>query len=208
MDRNMSMAGRLTRRSPSPSRGGGGGGGSKLRMDRKPSHVRITDPSHPAGKRKEIDNVMRKARAFPNETWDKKLLEAEEKDPNRWRHTGFKKMYIEEDASSSDSDAGPQRPPPGRYGNGGGGGPPGRRSRSRSRSPMMRHRRSPSPLPETASPEANASAVAAGISSQVPRGTPDGIATTTWARSRSNVSVATTEGTPEAATIAAAEGKC
>ncbi|KAL1383371.1 hypothetical protein pipiens_003363 [Culex pipiens pipiens] len=107
MDRNMSMASRLTRRSPSPSRGGGGGGGSKLRMDRKPSHVRITDPSHPAGKRKEIDNVMRKARAFPNETWDKKLLEAEEKDPNRWRHTGFKKMYIEEDASSSDSDAGP-----------------------------------------------------------------------------------------------------
>ncbi|XP_058452311.1 serine/arginine repetitive matrix protein 1-like [Malaya genurostris] len=133
MDRNMSGVGRLTRRSPSPSRGG-----PKLRMDRKPNHVRINDPSHPAGKRKEIDNVMRKARAFPNETWDKKLLEVEEKDPNRWRHTGFKKMYIEDDPSSSDSERGSTR-----FGNG----PPMvRRSRSRSpRTPPLRHRRSPSP---------------------------------------------------------------
>lgn len=54
-----------------------------------------SDPSHPAGKRKEIDNVMKKARQQPaNEYWDKKLLEAEEKDPNRWKHTGFKKMYV------------------------------------------------------------------------------------------------------------------
>lgn len=53
------------------------------------------DPSHPLGKRKEIDNVMKKARqAPPNEYWDKKLLEAEEKDPNRWKHTGYKKMYV------------------------------------------------------------------------------------------------------------------
>lgn len=53
------------------------------------------DPSHPAGKRKEIDNVMKKARqAPPNEYWDKKLLEAEEKDPGRWKHTGYKKMYV------------------------------------------------------------------------------------------------------------------
>lgn len=38
---------------------------------------------------------MRKARQQPaNEYWDKKLLEAEEKDPNRWKHTGFKKMYV------------------------------------------------------------------------------------------------------------------
>ncbi|XP_055544959.1 serine/arginine repetitive matrix protein 1 [Wyeomyia smithii] len=137
MDRNLS--GRLTRRSPSPSRGGPLGS-SKLRMDRKPNHVRINDPSHPAGKRKELDNVMRKARAFPNETWDKKLLEVEEKDPNRWRHTGFKKMYIEDDPSSSDSERAPNR-----FGNG----PPlARRSRSRSpRSPPPRHRRSPSPPP-------------------------------------------------------------
>ncbi|XP_053671982.1 serine/arginine repetitive matrix protein 2 [Anopheles nili] len=81
---------------------------------------------------------MKKARAFPNETWDKKLLEVEEKDPNRWRHTGYKKLYIEDDPSSSDSDRGPGG---GRYGNGG-----GRRSRS-PRSPRPTHRRSPSPLP-------------------------------------------------------------
>lgn len=43
---------------------------------------------------------MKKARASTNEYWDKKLLEAEEKDPNRWRHTGYKKMYIEGESSS------------------------------------------------------------------------------------------------------------
>lgn len=38
---------------------------------------------------------MRKARQQPaNEYWDKKLLEAEDKDPNRWKHSGFKKMYV------------------------------------------------------------------------------------------------------------------
>lgn len=88
---------------------------SNMRMDRKPNATRISgemrprppfleqrkltttlpDPSHPAGKRKEIDNVMKKARQQPtNEYWDKKLLEAEEKDPNRWKHTGYRKMYI------------------------------------------------------------------------------------------------------------------
>lgn len=90
---------------------------SNMRMDRKPNATRIsgrssprldnfgrllttnippTDPSHPAGKRKEIDNVMKKARQQPaNEYWDKKLLEAEEKDPNRWKHSGYKKiMYV------------------------------------------------------------------------------------------------------------------
>lgn len=46
---------------------------------------------------------MKKARANTNDYWDKKLLEVEEKDPNRWRHTGYKKMYIEGE-SSSDSD--------------------------------------------------------------------------------------------------------
>lgn len=61
------------------------------------------DPSLPIGRRKEIDNVMKKARANTNDYWDKKLLEVEEKDPNRWRHTGYKKMYIEGE-SSSDSD--------------------------------------------------------------------------------------------------------
>ncbi|XP_070499955.1 serine/arginine repetitive matrix protein 1 isoform X2 [Chironomus tepperi] len=66
-----------------------------MRMDRKPNATRISDPSHPYGKRKEIDNVMKKARQQPaNEYWDKKLLEAEEKDPGRWKHSGYKKMYV------------------------------------------------------------------------------------------------------------------
>uniref|UniRef100_A0A1L8D9X2 Putative conserved protein with signal anchor n=1 Tax=Nyssomyia neivai TaxID=330878 RepID=A0A1L8D9X2_9DIPT len=81
------------------------GSNSKLRMDRQPAIARITDPSLPAGKRKEIDNVMKKARASTGEYWDKKLLEAEEKDPNRWRHTGYKKLYIEGESSTEDSDA-------------------------------------------------------------------------------------------------------
>lgn len=46
---------------------------------------------------------MKKARANTNDYWDKKLLEVEEKDPNRWRHSGYKKMYIEGE-SSSDSE--------------------------------------------------------------------------------------------------------
>lgn len=47
---------------------------------------------------------MKKARAGGNNFWDKKLLEVEEKDPNRWRHTGFKKMYIERESSSESED--------------------------------------------------------------------------------------------------------
>ncbi|XP_055705288.1 serine/arginine repetitive matrix protein 1 isoform X2 [Phlebotomus papatasi] len=81
---------------------------SKLRMDRQPMVTRITDPSLAAGKRKEIDNVMKKARASTGEYWDKKLLEVEEKDPNRWRHSGYKKLYIEGESSSEDSDAVPE----------------------------------------------------------------------------------------------------
>lgn len=49
--------------------------------------VIILDPSLPAGRRREIDNVMKKARAQTSPTagafWDKKLLEVEAKDPNR-----------------------------------------------------------------------------------------------------------------------------
>lgn len=135
------------RRDGSPPRSGGIGS-SKLRMDREPVQVRISgnnlmkrkfyennadkvnnflDPKLMAGKRKEIDNVMKKARASTNDYWDKRLLEAEEKDPNRWRHTGFKKMYIEGD-SSSDSDREPNKF---RYNNGASGS--NRKSRSRSR---------------------------------------------------------------------------
>jgi hypothetical protein len=56
----------------------------------------ILDPSSIHGKRKEIDNVMKKARQQPanDPYWDKKLLEAEEKDPGRWKHSGYKKMYV------------------------------------------------------------------------------------------------------------------
>lgn len=46
----------------------------------------MLDPSLPAGRRREIDNVMKKARAASqgNGYWDKKLLEVEAKDPNRY----------------------------------------------------------------------------------------------------------------------------
>lgn len=98
----------------------------KLRMDRQPVVARITDPSLAAGKRKEIDNVMKKARATStNVYWDKKLLEAEEKDPNRWRHTGYKKMYIEGDSSSESEREGNFRYNNNRNGGGGGNGGPG-----------------------------------------------------------------------------------
>lgn len=110
------------RRDQSPSRGAVGY--KKMYMDRQPVVTRISgsfenkhsscnvliqhsipnlDPSLTIGRRKEIDNVMKKARANTNDYWDKKLLEVEEKDPNRWRHTGYKKMYIEGE-SSSESD--------------------------------------------------------------------------------------------------------
>lgn len=130
--------------SASRRRGGGMDLNPKLHMDRQPTVTRITDPSLPAGKRREIDNVMKKARANTNDYWDKKLLEVEEKDPNRWRHTGYKKMYIQGESSSGESEreAGGNGPVGGGGGVGGvgfryntGGGPPvagGRYGRSRS----------------------------------------------------------------------------
>lgn len=37
---------------------------------------------------------MKKARQQPtNEYWDKKILEVEDKDPNRWKHSGYAKIY-------------------------------------------------------------------------------------------------------------------
>lgn len=122
-----------------------------LLISPKPHQLSIKDPSLTIGRRKEIDNVMKKARAATNDYWDKKLLEVEEKDPNRWRHTGYKKMYIEgESSSESDRDTF-------RYNR-------NRNSRSRSRnrkspqqlsptlrkralSPDTRRRSPPSPLP-------------------------------------------------------------
>ncbi|XP_067628669.1 serine/arginine repetitive matrix protein 1 isoform X2 [Eurosta solidaginis] len=109
----------------------------QLHMDRQPTVARIT------GKRREIDNVMKKARANTNDYWDKKLLEVEEKDPNRWRHTGYKKMYIQGESSSGESDHNGGF----RYNTSGGpvggpvGGPPPHSGRyGRSRSPRSRSR--------------------------------------------------------------------
>ncbi|PZC72582.1 hypothetical protein B5X24_HaOG210913 [Helicoverpa armigera] len=62
---------------------------------------RILNPSNPAGRRKEIDNVMKRARQGSPGSWDRKLLEVEEKDPNRWRHTGYKQLYLEGSRSPS-----------------------------------------------------------------------------------------------------------
>lgn len=105
----------------------------------------LPDPSLPMGRRKEIDSVMKKARANSGDYWDKKLLDIEEKDPNRWRHTGFKKMYIEGDSSpevgpnvvpehyrgdAPRRNAAPSPPPPGRM-------------RERDRIPPPPRRRSP-----------------------------------------------------------------
>ncbi|XP_063976707.1 serine/arginine repetitive matrix protein 1 [Diachasmimorpha longicaudata] len=66
---------------------------SKLRMDTSISQTRPHGES--SSKRKEIDNVMRKAReSHQSSYWNKKLLEAEERDPNRWRHSGYKELYV------------------------------------------------------------------------------------------------------------------
>jgi len=84
---------------------------------------------------------MKKARQQPtNESqyWDKKLLEAEEKDPNRWKHSGYKKMYVN---GQSPEEREYNR---NRYNGGGGGGGGGssnvarNNKSSRSRSPVRR----------------------------------------------------------------------
>ncbi|XP_026473347.1 uncharacterized protein C2orf16 isoform X1 [Ctenocephalides felis] len=107
---------------------------ARLRMDRNPVHARINDPSLPATKRREIDNVIRKARASSsNGQWDKKVIEAEERDPNRWRHTGYKKLYVDGDSSSDDSVRHRSRSRS--------------RSRGRLRSPIQQRRRTPPASP-------------------------------------------------------------
>lgn len=102
---------------------------------------------------------MKKARQSnaTNDYWDKKLLEVEEKDPNRWRHTGYKKLYIH-NGSESESEGERDKF---RYN----GGTSSRKSpvptrKSRSRSPVMRkispRPRSPAdrrPRPRPRSPE-------------------------------------------------------
>lgn len=115
-------------------------------------YIFFVDPSLPIGRRKEIDSVMKKARGSNNGTgdyWDKKLLDIEEKDPNRWRHSGFKKMYLEDEDSSPDSDTGRARvrererervPPRSEL-------PPHRRPRSPARSPPRDMRRRSPDIP-------------------------------------------------------------
>ncbi|KAJ1527659.1 hypothetical protein ONE63_007621 [Megalurothrips usitatus] len=87
---------------------------TRLRMDSYSSSGNgRSAPRGKSPKRNELNNVMRKARqdnSKPSIYWNKKLLEAEEKDPNRWRHSGYKELY---------ADGSPSNP---------------RRSRSRSRS--------------------------------------------------------------------------
>ncbi|XP_047098772.1 serine/arginine repetitive matrix protein 1-like isoform X1 [Schistocerca piceifrons] len=109
-----------------------GSSSSRLRMDSYSSSSRSNRARASTPRKRELDKVMKKARRDgPNQSsyWNKKLLEVEEKDPNRWRHSGFKELY------------------------GGGSSPHGStkrsRSRSRTRSPRRprsrsRDRRAPS----------------------------------------------------------------
>ncbi|CAB3224496.1 unnamed protein product [Arctia plantaginis] len=137
-----------SRRNGSVSRAAEAASKNRLHMDRNPQHSRITDPSNPAGRRKEIDNVMKRARQASPGSWDRKLLEVEEKDPNRWRHTGYKQLYLDGSRSPSprrSRSPGLRRsrtPLASRRSRSG-----GRRSRSpvgrRSRSPLGRRTRSP-----------------------------------------------------------------
>ncbi|XP_043470084.1 serine/arginine repetitive matrix protein 2-like [Leptopilina heterotoma] len=82
----------MSRDYESRRRGGNGSGSSKMRMDTNSSQSRPHGES--SSKRKEIDNLMRKARESQSSYWNKKLLEVEERDPNRWRHSGYKELYV------------------------------------------------------------------------------------------------------------------
>ncbi|XP_034940064.1 serine/arginine repetitive matrix protein 1 [Chelonus insularis] len=84
-------------------------GSSKMRMDTSVSQSRPhTETS--SNKRKEIDSVMRKARESQSSYWNKKLLEAEERDPNRWRHSGYKELYVGGTNSGETSRSHPRSP--------------------------------------------------------------------------------------------------
>lgn len=67
---------------------------SKMRMDTGVQSRGYGERDNSTSKRKELDNVMRKARESQSSYWNKKLLEAEERDPNRWRHSGYKELYV------------------------------------------------------------------------------------------------------------------
>ncbi|KAK0086876.1 hypothetical protein PV325_002318 [Microctonus aethiopoides] len=88
-------------------------GSSKMRMDTSVSQSRAhgeSSSSSSTGKRKELDNVMRKARESQSSYWNKKLLEVEERDPNRWRHSGYKELYVGGANSGETSRSHPRSP--------------------------------------------------------------------------------------------------
>ncbi|XP_057336989.1 serine/arginine repetitive matrix protein 1-like isoform X2 [Microplitis mediator] len=129
-------------------------GSSKLRMDTSVSQSRPhVEPS--SSKRKELDNVMRKARESQSSYWNKKLLEVEERDPNRWRHSGYKELYVGGSAVSGETSASrshprsprsprPRSPHSPRGGGGGGGARSPRSPRERTHNNKQRVARSPS----------------------------------------------------------------
>ncbi|KAH0553274.1 hypothetical protein KQX54_000872 [Cotesia glomerata] len=103
---------------------------------------------------------MRKARESQSTSyWNKKLLEVEERDPNRWRHSGYKELYVGGSAPSGETSSSrnhprsprsprPRSPHSPRGGGGGGGGGGGARSprspRERTHNSKQRPARSPS----------------------------------------------------------------
>nr|CAD7443036.1 unnamed protein product [Timema bartmani] len=104
----------------------------KYEVNNDPEHgTSITSVSP---KRRELDTVMKKARRDgPNQSnyWNKKLLEVEEKDPNRWRHSGFKELYGGGASSPVGSRSSHKRSSRSRSRSRG----PARQSRTRARSP-------------------------------------------------------------------------
>lgn len=102
--------------------------GSKLRMD---SNVSTFSKYYEENlnKHKELNNVVRKAREFQSNYWNQKILEVEEKNPHRWRHSGYKEMYVR--GLSSESNKGNLK------------------NSSRCRSPKVRDLRVRSPRPQS-----------------------------------------------------------
>ncbi|XP_051154518.1 serine/arginine repetitive matrix protein 2 [Leptopilina boulardi] len=135
----------MSRDYESRRRGGNGSGSSKMRMDTNSSQSRPhgeSSSSSTRNKRKEIDNVMRKARESQSSYWNKKLLEVEERDPNRWRHSGYKELYVGGGGGGGGGGAVNEQ------GRGGGGHPRSPRS-PRPRSPPPRSPRPRSPRPRS-----------------------------------------------------------
>ncbi|XP_050538202.1 serine/arginine-rich splicing factor 4 isoform X2 [Daktulosphaira vitifoliae] len=66
----------------------------RLKVDKRASTSRARSKDSP---RRELENVVKRARRDRDQSqyWINKVLEAEEKDPNRWKHSGFKELYTE-----------------------------------------------------------------------------------------------------------------